>query len=82
MSEENKTIRLNKVAKEFNVGISTLVDFLAKKGKSIENNPNTKIDKELYDILSSAFISERKVKEEASKLDFSTQKTNNKTMCQ
>ena len=80
MSEENKTIRLNKVAKEFNVGISTLVDFLAKKGKSIENNPNTKIDKELYDILSSAFISERKVKEEASKLDFSTQKTNNKTI--
>lgn len=33
MSEENKTIRLNKVAKEFNVGISTLVDFLAKKEK-------------------------------------------------
>ncbi|MFA6806427.1 MAG: translation initiation factor IF-2 N-terminal domain-containing protein, partial [Bacteroidales bacterium] len=80
MSEENKTIRLNKVAKEFNVGISTLVDFLAKKGKSIENNPNTKIDKELYDILSSAFISERKVKEEASKLDFSTQKSSQKTI--
>ncbi|MFA7082316.1 MAG: translation initiation factor IF-2 [Bacteroidales bacterium] len=80
MSGENKTIRLNKVAKEFNVGISTLVDFLAKKGKSIENNPNTKIDKELYDILSSAFISERKVKEEASKLDFSTQKTNQQTI--
>ena len=80
MSGENKTIRLNKVAKEFNVGISTLVDFLAKKGKSIENNPNTKIDKELYDILSSAFISERKVKEEASKLDFSTQKTIQKTI--
>lgn len=35
MSEENKTIRLSKVAKEFNVGISTLVDCLAKKR---ENN--------------------------------------------
>ena len=75
MSEENKTIRLNKVAKEFNVGISTLVDFLAKKGKNIENNPNTKIDTELYNILSSAFQSERKVKEEASKLTFNTQKS-------
>lgn len=75
MSGENKTIRLNKVAKEFNVGISTLVEFLAKKGKNIDNSPNTKIDKELYDILSSAFISERKVKEEASKLDFTATKT-------
>jgi len=74
MSEENKTIRLSKVAKEFNVGISTLVDCLAKKGKIIESNPNTKIDGELYDILASAFQSERKVKEEASKLDFATPK--------
>lgn len=68
MSEENRTIRLNKVAKEFNVGIATLVEFLAKKGKKIESNPNTKIDGELYNILASAFQSERKVKEEASKL--------------
>lgn len=72
MSEENKTIRLSKVAKEFNVGISTLVDCLAKKGKVIESNPNTKIDGELYDILASAFQSERKVKEEANKLDLAT----------
>ncbi|MDD2530324.1 MAG: translation initiation factor IF-2 [Bacteroidales bacterium] len=74
MSEENKTTRLSKVAKEFNVGISTLVDCLAKKGKIIESNPNTKIDGELYDILASAFQSERKVKEDANKLDFATPK--------
>ena len=75
MSEENKTIRLNKVAKEFNVGITTLVEFLAKKGKKIESNPNTKIDGELYNILASAFQSERKVKEDASKLTLVTAKT-------
>jgi len=75
MSEENKTIRLNKVAKEFNVGITTLVEFLAKKGKKIESNPNTKIDDELYNILASAFQSERKVKEDASKLTLVTAKT-------
>ncbi|MFA6200881.1 MAG: translation initiation factor IF-2 [Bacteroidales bacterium] len=75
MSEENKTIRLNKVAKEFNVGITTLVEFLAKKGKKIESNPNTKIDGELYNILASAFQSERKVKEDASKLTLVSAKT-------
>ena len=36
--------RLNKVAKEFNVGIQTLVEYLAKKGYEVEQSPNTKID--------------------------------------
>lgn len=74
MSGEIKNIRLNKVAKEFNVGISTLVEFLAKKGKKVDNNPNTKIDGELYDLLASAFQSERKVKEDASKINISPAK--------
>ncbi|MBP1630585.1 MAG: infB [Bacteroidetes bacterium] len=80
MSEENKTIRLNKVAKEFNVGISTLVEFLAKKGKKVDNNPNTKIDGELYNLLASAFQSERKVKEDASKLTLVTAKSNSSSV--
>ncbi|MDR0971457.1 MAG: translation initiation factor IF-2 [Bacteroidales bacterium] len=70
MSEENKSIRLSKISKDFNVGVSTLVEYLAKKGKVIDNNPNTKVDAEIYDILSAAFQSEKKVKEEASKLTF------------
>ena len=37
------TIRLNKVARDLNVGIATAVDFLQKKGYSVEANPNTKI---------------------------------------
>lgn len=31
MSEENINIRISKVAKEFNVGVSTIIEFLAKK---------------------------------------------------
>lgn len=31
MTDAEKAIRLSKLAREFNVGISTLVDFLGKK---------------------------------------------------
>ena len=37
------TIRLNKVTRDLNVGIATVVDLLQKKGYTIEANPNTKI---------------------------------------
>jgi len=35
----NKEIRLNKVAKELNVGVSTIVDFLQKKGSERRKQP-------------------------------------------
>ena len=44
---ENGPIRLSKAAKELNVGLSTVVDFLATKGIKIEGRPNTKIEAEL-----------------------------------
>ena len=40
------TIRLNKVTRDLNVGIATVVEFLQKKGYAIEANPNTKITEE------------------------------------
>ena len=62
-AENNKVIRLNKVAKELNVGIHTIVEYLAKKGKKIDPSPNTKIDEDMYNLLSKAFVSEKKQKE-------------------
>ena len=35
--------RLSKVARNLNVGINTLVEFLHKKGITVEANPNTKM---------------------------------------
>ncbi len=64
--------RLTKVAKEFNVGMQTIVEFLAKKGHQVEMNPNTKISEEQYDLLATAFQGERKVKEEADKIELVT----------
>ena len=57
--------RLSKVAKELNVGISTIVDFLESKGVSIDAKPNTKLDAEVYDIVSQEFASDKGAKEES-----------------
>ncbi len=77
MTEDNKTTRLSKAAREFNVGISTIVEFLTNKGHSIDSKPNTKIPAEIYDILVQEFQSEKAVKEESKKigLDYTYHKT-------
>ena len=36
-------MRLSKVAKELNVGIANIVDYLASKGMKVDGRPNTKI---------------------------------------
>ena len=46
-----KKIRLIRVAKEFNVGINTIIDFLHKKGIQIDTSPNTPIDADIYAVL-------------------------------
>lgn len=61
----SKVTRLSKVAREFNIGIHTIVDFLQAKGISIESNPNTKIEEEAYNLLYKEFQSEKNVKEES-----------------
>ena len=70
------SFRLNKVAKDFNVGIQTLADYLAKKGHQVDASPNTKISEEQYELLATAFQSERKVKEEADKIELMTSGSN------
>ncbi len=68
MSDKVITKRLSKVARELNVGISTIVDFLSSKDIAIESNPNTKIDNATYEILSNEFQSEKSAKEESEKV--------------
>lgn len=68
MAEGKKVTRLSKAAKEFNVGTSTIVEFLSKKGYEVENNPNAKISYEAYDILKKEYKSQKRVKEESRKI--------------
>jgi translation initiation factor IF-2 len=69
---ERKATRLSKAAREFNVGITTIVDFLGKKGYEIDSNPNTKVDSELYDLLLEEYSLDQNVKKESEKLTLRT----------
>ncbi len=60
--------RLSKVAREFNVGHHTIVEFLQKKGFKLESNPNTKISEEMYSLLSQEYRGDSHVKKESEKL--------------
>jgi len=68
MSEGTSSIRLSKAAREFNIGISTVLDFLNKKGFKLDRDPNAKLSQEMYTLLMSEFASEKHVKEEAKKI--------------
>jgi translation initiation factor IF-2 len=70
-----ETKRLSKVAREFNVGISTIVEFLHKKGFNIEENPNAKVSSESYDILIKEYSKDIEVKKEKEKVTLRTLKT-------
>ncbi len=57
----NKSVRLNKLVKEFNVSIERIYSFLETKGVD-ELNPNTKVSHEIYLELLNEFDSEKKAK--------------------
>ena len=45
--------KISKVAKDLNVSVSTVIDFLRKKNIEIDENPNTRIEDEVVDLLRS-----------------------------
>ena len=73
MSEDLKNnIRLSKAAKEFNIGMSTIIEFLGKKGYKLDTSPNTKLNGEMYALLVKEYQGEKEVKKNADQLgDFS-----------
>ncbi len=62
------TKRLIKIAKELNVGTSTIVDFLNNHGYEIENRPTAKVTEEMYDELIKEFQKSIAIKEQADQL--------------
>jgi translation initiation factor IF-2 len=75
-----KATRLSKIARELNVGISTIVDFLHKKGIKIDTNPNTKVTPEQYDLLLQEYSSDLSVKRESEKLNLKYLKEKQETI--
>lgn len=77
---EDKMIRLSMAARKLNVGVHTVVEFLAKKGFTIEENPNTKLTPEQFALLSKEFAASASEKQEASGLTIGIKHTENITI--
>ena len=71
-----KKIRLIRAAKEFNVGLNTITDFLHRKGIEIDSSPNTPIDADTYAVLEKEFGKNRP---SGSELDTIREKINKKS---
>ncbi len=60
--------RLVKIAKELNVGVATIVEFLASKGHVVENKPTSMISDEMHTELLKEFRSSMAEKEKADQI--------------
>jgi translation initiation factor IF-2 len=69
---EEKSVRLGQASRKLNVGHNTILDFLAKKGVSVENNPNAKLTAEQFTMLAKEFASSASEKLEASNITIGT----------
>jgi len=59
-------MRLSKIAKEFNVGVTTLIEYLEKKAKvTVEGGPNYNATDEQYALLAREFNKDKSVKQES-----------------
>lgn len=61
-------IRLGQASRKLNVGHNTILEFLAKKGFTVENNPNAKLTPEQFAMLSKEYAASASEKLEASSL--------------
>ena len=58
----DKGIRLSKAAREVNLGIQHVAEFLASKGHDVEAKPNTKLSGQMYEMLLDEFQADREIK--------------------
>ena len=73
-------VRLSKIAREFNVGLSTIVEFLHSKGKKISSDPNAKLTDEEYALVAKEFSSDSEVKKESSLVDLKNTRKKKETV--
>jgi translation initiation factor IF-2 len=77
---DEKMIRLGQASRKLNVGHNTILEFLAKKGFSVENNPNAKLSAEQFAMLAKEYASSASEKLEASGLTIGTKHVENVTI--
>ncbi|HEY8929859.1 MAG TPA: translation initiation factor IF-2 [Mucilaginibacter sp.] len=65
---EDKSIKLFTAAKELNIGVGTIVDFLGSKGYKVQKHPMTLLDGDMYGALLKEFAVDKIIKEEAKQI--------------
>ena len=61
-------IKISKVAKDLNVALPTVVEFLRSKDISVDDNPNARIEEDVVAIIESHFKSDKDIKDKSQKL--------------
>ncbi len=69
-------MRLSQIARKFNIGRNTIVDFLSDKGFDVDRSPNAKIPQDQYELVAREFASSALDKEEASGLTIGAKQEN------
>ena len=67
-------IKISKVAKDLNIALPTVIEFLQSKGINIDMNPNSRIDEDAYNLLVAAYSSDKAQKSKSEKLSSDRQK--------
>jgi len=75
-----KSTRLSKLAKELNVGISTIIEFLSKKGFDVPSNPNAKVPPDAVDLLQKEYSKDSTIKKESEKIHFRAHRHKNEVV--
>lgn len=68
-----KPMRLIAAAKKFNVGASTITEFLQGKGFDVDNRPTTKLSEEMYQALRAEYSSDVDMKKEAEQVQLGSE---------
>ena len=72
-------IRISKLLKQFNIGLSDLVEFLRRKGVEVDENPNAKVSDEYLPDLQKQFGKDKEALEQAALADIKVKEILEKT---
>lgn len=75
MANSMNAMRLAKAAQEFNVGVTTIIEFLKKKGFDEDFKPSSKLEPEMVSLLVAEYQSEKLVKAKANERVMATDRT-------
>src|SRR5574344_1350179 len=62
-------IRLNKILRQYNIGLDDLVEFLHNQGVEVEANPNSKVSEDFLPAISRQFGKDLEMKQASDKVD-------------